>query len=92
MRFERKYEIKKPLTKVIANFLYCNGFKESYRKRLVNSIYYDDDKFNLFSEAQNGISSRQKLRLRFYDNGNDLEIFEKKKKEGELNYIFYEKK
>ena len=86
MRFERKYEIKKPLKKVIANFLYCNGFKESYRKRLVNSIYYDDDKFNLFSEAQNGISSRQKLRLRFYDNGNDLEIFEKKKKEGELNY------
>ena len=86
MRFERKYEINKPYSKAIRVFLFCRGLIEQYPQRIVNSLYYDDYKFSLFESAQQGISSRKKVRIRFYDNAENGLTLENKHREGEINY------
>ena len=64
-------------------------FKEKYKPRLVNSIYFD----NCFNSSANdnlaGISIREKYRLRWYDNICSEAKFELKKKENKLNYKKY---
>ncbi len=86
MRHENKYELKNGYQKIIPTFLKCKSFIELYPKRIVNSLYYDDDQLNLYADSQNGISSRNKIRLRYYNFGETGYFIEKKVKEEDLNF------
>ncbi|WP_320675045.1 VTC domain-containing protein [Prochlorococcus sp. MIT 1341] len=86
MRYENKYELRSGYHKSIPTFLKCKSFTEIYPERIVNSLYYDDEQLNLYANSQNGISSRYKIRLRYYNLGESGYIVEKKVKEEDLNY------
>mgnify|MGYP001404610065 CR=1 FL=1 len=83
MRYEKKFPFKAKDLELILSNLKSYGFVEEYPKRQVNSIYYDTNEFYLFSISQDGISNREKKRIRWY-NGDDLLILENKIKYAEL--------
>lgn len=85
MRFERKYKLYNTHLAVVPNFLFLQGFKEIYTKRIINSIYYDTDNLKLFFESENGFSERKKIRLRFYNQDVNNSNIEYKKKKDMLN-------
>lgn len=89
MRFERKYEFNIQDSKVLEGLLFCGGFKEAFPERIVNSIYYDDDDFSLFRDAEYGVSERHKIRIRFYNNDQLGINIEKKNRRGEYNWKDY---
>jgi hypothetical protein len=60
--------------------LLLNGYKKIYGDRKINNIYLDNLSLNSFSENIDGLSSRVKYRIRFYNN---IEI---------EKFIFFEKK
>lgn len=84
-RYERKYEIQLSRSKSIEIFLLLNGFREVFHERIVNSLYYDDFNFGLYFESQNGLSTRKKIRVRYYDGFPSKAIIENKIRKGEQN-------
>ena len=46
--------------------LHPAGFRQTYEKRRVNSLYFDTPNLNSYWDNQAGISTRKKLRLRWY--------------------------
>ena len=52
---------------IISTFLLSHGFKEIFKEREVNSIYYDDYDFSNYQNSENGIKDRTKIRARYYD-------------------------
>ncbi len=73
----------------IINLLKINGFKELYKERIVNSIYFDDYDFSKLIETLDGEKNRSKLRLRWYGEINDIRIkanLEEKIKVNTKNY------
>ena len=83
MRYERKFIIEENFSKRISNFLNENKFIKEYPTRNINSIYYDSLDFARFFESEEGISDRNKLRMRFYDNPKCLRL-EKKIKSADI--------
>ena len=63
-------------------FLISAMFKEIYSERTVNSIYFDTDDLKNVWDNINGFSNRTKIRLRWYNEIKNSEVFleEKKKK------------
>ena len=63
-------------------FLISGMFKEIYSERMVNSIYFDTDDLKNLWENINGFGNRTKIRLRWYNELKNSEVFleEKKKK------------
>ena len=73
----------------VIDFLKMNGFKEVYKERIVNSIYFDDLDFSKLIETIDGEKNRSKLRLRWYGKINDIGIeanLEEKIKVNTKNY------
>ncbi len=85
MRYEKKYEIPCRNIPIIINYLNLVGFKEIYNSRLVNSLYYDDANFTNYKQSIDGLSSRTKIRARYYNFNKSAFNLEFKKKEDELN-------
>lgn len=85
MRFERKFELIQSYVNVIPTFLRCNGFKEIYTLRRVNSLYFEDNNFSLYSDAINGHNEKEKIRLRYYNKKSEEGVIEFKRKIGEKN-------
>jgi len=85
-RFERKwvYRNNDYLTLVNAlirsNFFFC----KQYPDRKVNSIYFDDINYSSILENLDGVSSKKKIRVRWYGSQNKLinPILEIKSKKG----------
>ena len=77
MRYERKFIVEENFSKRISNFLYENKFIKEYPTRNINSIYYDSLDFIRFFESEEGISDRNKLRIRFYDDPQFLRLEKK---------------
>ncbi len=66
-------------------FLISSMLKEVYPKRLVNSIYLDTDMFKDVWDNINGFGNRKKIRIRWYNNLNNSEVFIEEKKK--INFI-----
>ena len=66
-RFEKKYSYLPNLHYLIYSHLLLLGFEEVYDKRIINSIYYDDESFSLYQDSVDGLGNRNKYRVRFYD-------------------------
>lgn len=73
LRFERKYVIEKDKSWMFRNMLKEKKFLSLYKKRKVNSIYFDTIDFKYFKENIEGIGSRIKPRLRWYEYPNEKE-------------------
>mgnify|MGYP001196086752 FL=1 len=63
-------------------------FKQSFKARKVNSIYFDDVGYSSIRDNLAGISNRKKMRLRWYGRKQDKQIpsFEIKYREGRLGW------
>lgn len=54
-------------------FIIAHGFKEIFYKRKINSVYFDFKNFSLFDFSEEGLASKDKIRLRFYGSKLNLE-------------------
>ena len=88
-RYERKYEIPYWKTNSIKGLLLSKGFKKQFPDRIVNSLYYEDKFLNCFASATNGESLRYKIRLRFYNEGDNGYQIEKKIKQDDQNWKIF---
>ena len=73
----------------IINFFRINRFKEIYKERNVNSIYFDDFKLTKLLDTVDGEKYRSKIRLRWYGKIEDIHkkpILEEKIKINNKNY------
>ena len=75
-RIEFKVDIHKSKKNIFIEFLKTNKVSKLYDDRLINSIYFDNDKFEIYHDSVEGLSPRKKIRLRFYG---DKRQFDKKK-------------
>jgi SPX domain protein involved in polyphosphate accumulation len=72
-RLENKYLIDSELNKnKFLKFIFKNKSYEMHKKRRINSIYFDYPDFRLFDYSEEGLSSRHKIRLRYYGKKYDL--------------------
>ena len=89
MRFERKFISKSINNFDLNRFLINNNFKNIYPSRFVNSIYYDTIDLCNYFESVHGIVSRNKARLRFYNDDIKNIILENKIKNSDLGIKKY---
>ena len=66
-RFERKFFLGKAYLGHIFTALQEFGYHQTYSERKIISIYYDTDDFLLFRLSEEGVSSRKKIRVRYYN-------------------------
>ena len=73
-RIEKKFKLTNSDIRILKASLIGNGMEKLYEGRLVNSCYLDTRDLRMFSESEEGILPRKKIRFRWYDNE---EIFNK---------------
>ena len=80
-RFERKYTFNHNDINIIINNLFTSHllFRFDHQKRDINSIYFDNN-FNNLVDNLEGISDREKYRLRWYNNSSKIKDFYIEKK------------
>ena len=62
-RQERKFEIPRDeIKRILSRY----QFKKHYPSRIVNSLYFDDENLTSFTNSEEGVSPRNKFRLRWY--------------------------
>ena len=68
-RIERKFFIPNKLPQEIEAIIMCNSalFKEIFKQRRVNNIYFDTFKRNSFWQNIEGDPKKKKYRIRWYD-------------------------
>jgi len=72
-RIENKYIINgRDNYNKFLKFIFLNNFKEIFSKRKINSIYFDYSNLSLFDYSEEGLASKDKIRLRFYGINLDL--------------------
>lgn len=89
IRYERKYFLESEKYYLFKKFLINNGYTKNYDSRIVNSIYYDTDKFKYFKTNIEGLSRRLKVRTRWYNDNTKNKIIEFKIKNGFLGKKIY---
>ena len=74
MRIEKKYTFDLNNYNILVDQIINSKFLfiKKYKKRIVNSIYLDNEFMQNYSDNLSGISKRSKIRLRYYNE--DLEI------------------
>ncbi len=68
MRYERKYRIENRNRYLLEQLLWLHpaGFSEAFPERQVNNIYWDTVNWDFANDNTSGISSRSKIRVRWY--------------------------
>ena len=89
-RYERKWELFDFNMNSIFIKIYRSNFffKEIYKKRLVNSIYYDDNNLNSIIQNLDGLNEKVKYRIRWYGDSDKIinPVFEVKSKVGFITH------
>lgn len=68
------------------NFFLCSGmFKEIFPSRIVNSVYFDTHSLNDVWDNINGYGVRKKIRVRWYNDLNNSNVYLEEKKK--LNFL-----
>ena len=65
-RIENKYELSITKLSEFYTFLRDNSAKEIYPKRLIKSIYFDNQDFSSYRESVEGVVPKKKIRIRNY--------------------------
>ena len=85
-RFERKFIMTKAQAVSSELELKKLGYFKTFPDRKVNSIYYDDFNFKCATDNLDGASSRDKIRLRYYEDKLKTFYIETKHKRGLIGY------
>ncbi len=73
-RYERKYIVQKNQLSIFISDIYNNNFIRLYDERRVNNVYFDSKNFNAVSDNLDGLSNREKIRIRWYGKTFDTSI------------------
>ena len=69
MRYEIKIPIQNNFDSDFYDFInFDKNIKRAFDDRVINSIYFDYPDFRLFDYSEEGLETRQKIRLRYYGN------------------------
>ena len=74
-RYERKYIIPQNKLASFKSEILNKNFRKIYNRRVVNNLYFDDYDFKMYRANIDGLSRRNKIRIRWYGN-----LFENSKK------------
>lgn len=87
-RYELKFVIDNSRLSDAMQWMYNHTHaRERFKKRKVNTLYFDDVDFSSVRDNLAGISSRKKLRLRWYGDGDTSQpYFQMKIRNGRLGY------
>ena len=66
-------------------FLISGMLRKTFQKRIVNSIYFDTDIYQDVWDNINGFGNRKKIRLRWYNDIKNSEVFIEEKKK--INFV-----
>jgi len=73
-RKEKKYRLSQSDLKTLKSNLISQGMTTLHPPRKINSCYFDTDDFKLFSDSEEGVLPRKKIRVRWYDDKNSSSI------------------
>ena len=92
-RYERKYYLSPDNAAVLRHRVSCllQRDKHSNGSYLISSLYFDDIYDTALHEKQSGVFTRDKWRMRWYNNRLDPVHLERKHKEGELGLKLHAK-
>ena len=65
-RVEEKILVNENNNFLVKKFLKLNFLKKLYNPRVVKSLYFDNDSFDMFQHSEEGIVPRKKIRIRTY--------------------------
>jgi len=85
-RVERKIILSQGQSIFFKYPLLNNGYKKIFRNRKITSVYFDDISLSALRDNIDGNRSRNKLRLRFYDDNLSDCFLEIKQKRGLMGY------
>ena len=71
-RKEKKYRLTFSELSFVKKKLFQSGMSSLYPARIVNSCYFDTHDLKLFSESEEGVLPRKKIRIRWYDKKNNF--------------------
>jgi len=83
-RVEKKFRFKLGDT-IFNEFLINSLCKEIYKQRVINSLYFDTDNFKNLWDNINGFSNRLKVRARWYNKLDNVNVYLEEKKK--INFI-----
>ena len=69
-RIEKKYQFALAKLTNFYEFLSENSAKQLYPRRLIKSIYFDNQSFSSYNDSIEGVLPRKKIRIRNYPNMN----------------------
>ena len=78
-RVEEKISLSMYDSFLFYNLLTKLGVKKLYEERIVKSVYFDNNKFTMFNESEEGIRPRKKIRIREYLNNQNKDLLLEKK-------------
>ena len=76
-RTEKKFRLTTSEYFAMKQSLIIKGMKPLFEKRNVNSIYFDNSNLDMFSQSEEGVLPRKKIRVRWYDNLNKFSLEKK---------------
>ena len=75
-RVEEKILVNQNDGFLVKKFLKLNSAKKLYNPRIVKSLYFDNNSFDMFQHSEEGIVPRKKIRIRSYPNFNNKYFLE----------------
>ena len=70
-RIEEKIIVNENDNFLVKKFLKLNSAKKLYNSRVVKSLYFDNNSFDMFQNSEEGIVPRKKIRIRSYPKFNN---------------------
>ena len=70
-RIEEKILVNENDNFLVKKFLKLNSAKKLYNSRVVKSLYFDNNSFDMFHNSEEGIVPRKKIRIRSYPKFNN---------------------
>ena len=77
-RKEKKFKLSSSDSVLVKSKLINSGMHELHPKRLITSQYFDTKNYKMFSESEEGVLPRKKIRVRWYNSSQDRLTFEEK--------------
>ena len=78
-RIEEKINIHKNNSIFLKNWLSENNAKVLFPPRIISSIYFDNDNFEMYHNSIEGVLPRKKIRIRYYPENKDKIFYLEKK-------------
>ena len=70
-RIEEKILVNENDNFLVKKFLKLNSAKKLYNSRVIKSLYFDNNSFDMFQNSEEGIVPRKKIRIRSYPKFNN---------------------